>query len=74
MEEIIIQKGRHSEALRGLGTRVNRSAKVIKLSESGRGGISDSVVFSTDNQNPDGWRDRQMGGWIYVFLAQGLWH
>lgn len=35
MEEIIIQKGRNSDALRVLGTRVKRFAQEIKLRENG---------------------------------------
>ena len=35
MEEILSQRGRHSEALGGLGTGVNGFAEEIKLIESG---------------------------------------
>lgn len=56
MEEIIIQKGRNSDALRVLGTRVKRFAQEIKLRENGGvGEISDSVVFSTIKIQTDGW-------------------
>lgn len=63
MEEAIIQKGRHSEALRGLETRVSRFAKKIKLRESVSG---ESVIlwFSEQSKSEwmDGWKDGQTTG------------
>ena len=60
-------KGRHSESLRGLGTRVNRFATGIKQRKWGVAGEK-SVILGHLAQLKSEWMDGQMGRCIYVCI------